>query len=421
MGKGCKGVDKIVEETRQRINRILTEIEQDNIVDNRNMIDSGKKTAADVVKILLGEEQQKNGANASNASGYAFDMEALNYWREKNNQIYEIHYYHPVCSYKKVIGSVIVAVKKFFRKLLKSIFLPIIMEQNNFNASVTASINSLYNNEIITAEFIRTQEEKNEKIRQLQNEVEKLKRKCSKTNETIRDKIKKDETEIYDQLEYGKFEDYFRGAKEDIKRKQEMYLPYFTECNHVIDLGCGRGEFLELLSENKVQATGVDFNKEFIEDCVQRGLAAVEGDAVAYLHEMEDGSVDGIFAAQLVEHLKTNELIQLCKEAYCKLRKGGYLVIETPNPTCLSIYSNAFYMDPSHNKPVHPKTLEYFLREAGFEQVEIIFTECSKVGYRLPLLEIEGVENLQKFNDGLNCLSDLIFGSQDYAIIAQKK
>lgn len=81
---------------------------------------------------------------------------------------------------------------------------------------------------------------------------------------------------------------------------------------------------------------------------------------------------------------------------------------------------NSFYLDPSHNKPVHPKTMEYYLRKAGFSEVEILFTEASRSGYRLPLLSGKGVDNLEEFNNGINLVTDLLFGSQDYAVIAKK-
>ena len=95
-------------------------------------------------------------------------------------------------------------------------------------------------------------------------------------------------------------------------------------------------------------------------------------------------------------------------------------MIETPNPTCVSTYLNSFYLDPTHNNPIHPKTLKFFLQQAGFSNIKIVFNEQSRIPYRLPLLEVENA-NLAEFNDGINFLSDVIFGCQDYAIIAEKE
>ena len=122
-----------MEETRQTVNKILAEIEQDNMMPEERELEYRGKTAAEVVNIFLGTKQEANKRRAG-ISAYAFDMEELNYWREKNNQIFEIHYYHPIYSYKKFIGPCIVTIKKLFRKLMKSVLLPVIMEQNEFNA-----------------------------------------------------------------------------------------------------------------------------------------------------------------------------------------------------------------------------------------------------------------------------------------------
>jgi O-antigen chain-terminating methyltransferase len=151
-----------------------------------------------------------------------------------------------------------------------------------------------------------------------------------------------------------------------------------------------------------------------------KGFNALNEDAIVYISSLSNESIGGIFAAQLIEHLRTDQIIQLCNDAYKKLKPDSYLILETPNPTSLAIYTNAFYVDPSHNKPVHPKTMEYFLRQAGFKDIQILYTEHSRSKYRLPLLNGENISNLNEFNDGINCITDILFGSQDYAIMAKK-
>jgi O-antigen chain-terminating methyltransferase len=96
------------------------------------------------------------------------------------------------------------------------------------------------------------------------------------------------------------------------------------------------------------------------------------------------------------------------------------VILETPNPTSLAIYTNWFYVDPSHNKPVHPLTLEYFLKQAGFSDIEVLYTEQSKPDFKIPELHVTGAENLEEFNNGMKVVSNVLFGSQDYAIIARK-
>ena len=311
--------------------------------------------------------------------------------------------------------------------MIRFVIWPIVTTQNKFNASVTASINALYNNEVVTLEYLQREHEDNKKICELENrlsqlgtEFQELKRKNNELEQALVKHGTKKEASLYDYIDYGKFEEYFRGSQEEILERQRIYLRYFDGMHDVVDLGCGRGEFLELLKEQSIDAVGVEVYDEFVKVCQEKGLQVVKEDALTYICGLEEGSVDGIFAAQLVEHLKPEELVQLCQNSYKKLTENGCLIFETPNPTCLSIYTNAFYIDPTHTKPVHPKTLESYLINAGFSKVEILFTEGSKVNYKLPLLEIPNMPNLEEVNDAINLLSELIFGSQDYAIIAYK-
>ena len=131
-------------------------------------------------------------------------------------------------------------------------------------------------------------------------------------------------------------------------------------------------------------------------------------------------AVDGIFLGQVVEHMTPEQILALCRTAYDKLEDGGCLVIETPNPTSLSIYTNAFYIDPSHVKPVHPLTMQYYLEKAGFSDTTLIFTENSRPAQSIPPLRCDA-ENLEEFNRAMKAVSNMLYGSQDYAIVAVKK
>jgi len=222
----------------------------------------------------------------------------------------------------------------------------------------------------------------------------------------------------YDCVDYFDFENHFRGSREAIKSVQKQYIPYFKGRTNVLDLGCGRGEFLELLKEYQINAIGVECYTEFAEYCKMKGLNVVEGDALVYLRNQD--KVGGIFAGQLIEHLKFNQIVELCELAYQKLEEGAYIIMETPNPMSLAIYTHAFYMDPSHNKPVHPLTMEYFMRKVGFKDVKILFTESSRYPVEIPELKVEGAENLDAFNKSMKEVSETLFGSQDYAIIGRR-
>ena len=172
------------------------------------------------------------------------------------------------------------------------------------------------------------------------------------------------------------------------------------------------------MKDNGINACGVDIYEPYVEYCNAQELNAVCGDGVAYLAKQD--SVDGIFVGQVVEHLQPWQIIKLCNTAYEKLSDGGCIIIETPNPTSLAIYTNAFYIDPSHIKPVHPLTMKYYLEKAGFRNIEIIYTEASRPPYEIPELRLSDGENTEEFNKAMKQVSELLYGSQDYAVVAVK-
>ncbi len=218
----------------------------------------------------------------------------------------------------------------------------------------------------------------------------------------------------YDTIDYFDFENHFRGTIENIKQAQRIYLPYFSGKHHVLDLGCGRGEFLSLLHEEGIPAVGVDVYEPYTEHCRLQGLEAHCGDGIAYLRQMSE--VDGIFAGQVIEHLTTAQITELCDTAFEKLSSGGVLVMETPNPTSLAIYTNAFYIDPSHVKPVHPLTMQYLLEKAGFTQVRLVYPQASRPPQHIPPLDGASDE----FNQAMQSVSEMLFGCQDYAVVGIK-
>ena len=198
------------------------------------------------------------------------------------------------------------------------------------------------------------------------------------------------------------------------------YIKYFEQ-QDVIDIGCGRGEFLELLAEKGIKAVGIDIYKDFVDYCSDKGLNAVHTDALSYLRSVPDNSLGGIFLGQVIEHLEQDYLTELIELSYQKLRLGAHFVAETPNPTNLTTFTNSFYLDLSHVKPIHPETMKFLLHYFGFKEANIVFSEISKIQYSLPVLDGDDhIANLQGFNDGINLINNLLFGYQDYAIIGKK-
>ena len=230
---------------------------------------------------------------------------------------------------------------------------------------------------------------------------------------------------------YVAFEDAFRGAPGDIAERQRSYLRYFEGASDVLDIGCGRGEFLELLRERGVPAQGIDTNAEMVERCVERGLAVVRADALSHLAAMPPGALGGIFSAQVVEHLEAAYLVRLLHGMHRVVRPGGRVVVETINPTSWIAYFSAYLRDITHRHPLHPDTLEYLLRAAGFHDVRIVYRSPPPAASRLERVPVDpaltatpagaAVHRLAEVaNRNADRLNDLIFTDQDYAAIATR-
>lgn len=226
-------------------------------------------------------------------------------------------------------------------------------------------------------------------------------------------------TSSFDSYKYVGFEDQFRGSQDDIRARVAEYLPVFEGASDVLDVGCGRGEFLDLLKEHGVTARGLDVNHEMVAVCHERGLEADEGDALAYLSSCPDESLGGLFAAQVVEHLQPDYLVRLIDVAYQKLRPGAPIVLETINPACWFAFFESYIRDISHVRPIHPDTLKYFLLATGFQRVEVRYRAPYPQHEKLKLLPGEG-EMIETFNANVEKLNRLLFTYLDYAAIGAK-
>lgn len=234
---------------------------------------------------------------------------------------------------------------------------------------------------------------------------------------------------------YAGFEDHFRGSAQEIRLRLADYVPYLAGATDVLDVGCGRGEFLELLAEAGIRARGLDVNHEMVEICRARGLDVIECDAVSYLTELEAHSLGGLFAAQVVEHLEPSYLVELLDRAHAALRPGARIVLETINPACWVAFFESYIRDITHVRPLHPETLKYLLLATGFTDVDIVFRapvpESAKLQSVTPIpppgWNPDGraephplFELIQTFNLNVERLNRRLFTYQDYAAIARR-
>ncbi len=206
------------------------------------------------------------------------------------------------------------------------------------------------------------------------------------------------------------------------------YLPLFEGATDVLDIGCGRGEFLEVLATYGIKGRGVDINHAMVERCRTRGLDVAEGDAVRYLDGLPDASLGGLLAVQVVEHLQADQLVRLLELAYHKLRPGSRIALETINPACWYAFFASYIRDITHVHPIHPDTLRYLLIASGFQRVEIRYREpypdrnklqpvpTQKLGAVAPALAEVG----DVFNENVSKINALLFTYLDYTAVGEK-
>jgi O-antigen chain-terminating methyltransferase len=246
-----------------------------------------------------------------------------------------------------------------------------------------------------------------------------------KNHKILEDKKLEPSEDKNSKLNYFVFEERFRGSRDEIKQRQLKYLDYFKGCKNVLDIGCGRGEFLELMKENGINAQGLEIDVNMANFCKSKELKVNVMDAISFLEQVDDNSLDGIFIDQVVEHLEPDYLVRMLKLCYQKLMYGYFVIIETVNPLSLVSFVN-FYIDLSHVKPLHPETMRFLLEVAGFRDIELKFYSPVKDEIRLQKIqfhkEMEEREKLfiETFNRNIDILNNQLYGPQDYAFFGKK-
>ncbi|MBN3831743.1 methyltransferase domain-containing protein [Burkholderia sp. Ac-20344] len=211
---------------------------------------------------------------------------------------------------------------------------------------------------------------------------------------------------------YRAFEDQHRGSRELIKGRLAKYLPFITPLatlypgGKTFDLGCGRGEWLELMAEAGFSPVGVDLDADMLEACRERGLPVFQGDAIEYLAALDSDSHALVSAFHVVEHVSFEQVRRIVSEALRVLKPGGLLILETPNPENIVVAGCNFYLDPSHKQPIPPELLSFVGEYAGFARVKRLRLQ------EAPALQDEGAR--------IHLLDVLGGVSPDYAIVAQK-
>jgi O-antigen chain-terminating methyltransferase len=221
-----------------------------------------------------------------------------------------------------------------------------------------------------------------------------------------RDLVAADLNSVYFQARFG-------GDEPVIRAQAERSLDLFRGRTRVLDLGSGRGTFLQLMRDNGIGAYGVDVDERMVSEARSRGLEAFAGDALAHLRALEDAAIDGLYARHLAEHVLPGELVAILRECRRVLMPGSPVVFVTPNPRTLTVGAHTFWMDPSHLRPIPPELFRFYLEVEGYEGVELATFEPSE-GRRLDENVGEGA-----MRENVRYLNEVLFGDRDYAVIGR--
>nr|WP_315475644.1 class I SAM-dependent methyltransferase [uncultured Undibacterium sp.] len=213
---------------------------------------------------------------------------------------------------------------------------------------------------------------------------------------------------------YVEFEDNFRGTPEDIASRLSVYIPYLSQFSGdqsatVVDIGCGRGEWLGLLQKNEIKAIGIDMNASMVDACVEQGFSAECLDAIDYLRQQPEASLAAITGFHIIEHLPFKVLLSLFDVALRALRPDGLIIFETPNPENLSVGACNFYFDPTHLNPIVPAVAQFMAKQRGFAKADILRLHPYPEDFML----VEDSEVAVRVNRAL-------YGPQDFAVVAWK-
>ena len=222
---------------------------------------------------------------------------------------------------------------------------------------------------------------------------------------------------------YVAFEDQFRGTREDIKARLRVYLPRLREAAGgapVLDIGCGRGEWLEVMRDEGIPARGVDLNRVMVGECRQRGFEVHEGDALAYLRGLPDTCLGAVTGFHLIEHLPWGVLLNLLDETVRVLRPGGVAIFETPNPENLVVGACNFWADPTHRKPLYPPLIQFLAEQRGLVDVEVWRLNQHCWG-PIPLESLPADHALAgRLNPLIEVARRHFYGAPDFAVVGRK-
>jgi O-antigen chain-terminating methyltransferase len=313
----------------------------------------------------------------------------------------------PVTAEREAGGGPKGLVKRFLRKLMRWYVEPLAADQRVYNSSLLKLVDALSER----ADAAATSGDRAQQLlRELEERLTRVERRGAGGVAAAPPATVAAQPAAAALPDYFAFESRMRGSVEAIRERQRRYVEDFRESGPVLDVGCGRGELLQLLREAAVDARGIDADADMVAYARGEGLDVEQADLVEHLERLEDGSLGGIFMGQVVEHLPPGVLVRSLELSARKLRRGGVLVAETINPLS-PLALRHYFADLTHAQPLVPETLELLARQSGFAETEVRYLN-------------EPAERLTEPDDpviaaNVRRLNELLFAPLDYALVAR--
>jgi O-antigen chain-terminating methyltransferase len=313
----------------------------------------------------------------------------------------------PVTAEREAGGGPKGLVKRILRKLMRWYVEPLAADQRVYNSSLLRLVDAL-------SERADTAAAANERAQQLLRELEerltRVERRGGAGVASAPPATVAAQPAAAALPDYFAFESRMRGSVEAIRERQRRYVDDLRAAAPVLDVGCGRGELLQLLRETGIEARGIDADADMVAYARGEGLDVEQADLVEYLERQDDGSFGGIFMGQVVEHLPPGVLVRALELAAAKLRGGGVLIAETINPLS-PLALRHYFADLTHAQPLVPETLQLLARQSGFAETEVRYLN-------------EPAERLTEPDDpviaaNVRRLNELLFAPLDYALVAR--
>jgi SAM-dependent methyltransferase len=313
----------------------------------------------------------------------------------------------PVTAEREAGGGPKGFVKRILRKLMRWYVEPLAADQRVYNSSLLKLVDALSERADAAA---ASNERAQQLLRELEERLTRVERRGGGGVAAVPPTTVAAQPAAAALPDYFAFESRMRGSVDAIRERQRRYVDDFRDAAPVLDVGCGRGELLQLLREAGVDAHGIDADADMVAYARGEGLDVEQADLVEFLERLDDGSLGGIFMGQVVEHLPPGVLVRSLELAARKLRPGGVLVAETINPLS-PLALRHYFADLTHAQPLVPETLQLLARQSGFAETELRYLN-------------EPAERLTEPDDpviaaNVRRLNELLFAPLDYALVAR--